>query len=581
MTKILNKINNPQDIKALTLNEIEQLSSEVREGVLHKVSQVGGHLGPNLAIVEAAVALHKVFNSPADKIVWDVSHQSYPHKILTGRKEGFLNPDKLHTITGYTAPDESEHDHFTVGHTSTSVSLATGLAQARNIKGGTENIIAVIGDGSLSGGEAFEGLNNAGRLNSNIIIVVNDNDMSIAVNQGSLYENLALLRQTEGKAELNFFKALGFDYHFVKDGNDVEELIATFETVKDTTKPTIVHINTLKGKGFAPAETNKENYHYSGPFNLETGEALFNGSPNYANVVTNHLMKIAETDDLLAVVDAAVPGGIRIQDFRQKYPNKYYDVGIAEAQGVTFTAAMASQGIHAVGIFRSTFIQRAYDQMFEDVCVDNNPAVFIIEGGAITNADVTHLGNFDIPMLSNIPNLVYLAPTNKQELEYMIDWAIAQTAFPVAIRTPENEIHEGEIVAPITECNKSLVTHEGEKVAIFGLGGFYQLAEKVAAELKTQHNIDATIVNPRFISGIDTTLIDQLQVNHDLIITLEDGQVEGGFGSKVAAYCGTKAVKVINYGATKDFTDRVSLTELYDRYRLNPEQIIEDIIANI
>lgn len=581
MNCVLNRINEPKDLKGLTHEELITLAQEIREVLIKKVSTTGGHFGPNLGMVEATIALHYVFNSPTDKIVYDVSHQSYPHKILTGRKNAFIDATQYHTVTGYTEPSESEHDFFTVGHTSTSVSLACGLAKARDLKGDYENIIAVIGDGSLSGGEAYEGLNNAAASGKNIIILVNDNDMSIAENYGGLYQNLALLRQTEGKAENNFFKALGFDYYYVKDGNNVEALIDTFSKVKDIDHPVVVHMHTIKGKGYKDAEENKEAFHWVMPFDLETKEPLIkmNTSETYSSLADKFLSEKASKDNRIIGITAATPTIVGFSSFRNEFKDQYIDVGIAEEHAVALASGIASQGGKPVVGFMSSFVQRTYDQLSQDLAINNNPALIMIYAGGISGGDVTHLGIFDIPLISNIPNIVYLAPTNKEEYLAMMEWGIEQEEHPVAIRVPNMQVVStgAEVKADFSQLNTYEKVIDGSEVAILGLGSFYHLGKKVQEKLKETTGINATLINPRFISGIDTTLLTDLIDNHKLVITLEDGILDGGFGEKISRFYGDKDMKVLNFGATKEFTDKVPLEELYKRYHLTEELILSDI----
>ena len=577
---ILNTIHSPADVKKLNADGRQKLAADMRAAILNRVSKIGGHVGPNLGTVELAIALHTVFDSPKDKIVLDVSHQSYPHKLLTGRRQGFVDDAHFGDISGYTNPDESEHDLFIVGHTSTSVSLASGLVKARDMQGQKFNVIAVIGDGSLSGGEAFEGLDNAGDFKSNFIVIVNDNEMSIAENYGGLYGNLAELRATNGQTENNYFKSLGFDYRYVADGNDAEALIAVLSEVKGINHPVVVHVHTLKGKGYAFDEQNKEKFHWSMPFDIQTGEVTVGGfAKGYGAYVAEYLDEQAARNAKLAVINAGTPGALALQDFRAKYPEKYFDVGIAEEHAVAFSSAMAKGGMKPVALFYGGFIQRAYDQLSQDLCLNKSPAVLVIEGCGITGMDMTHLSVFDIPLLSNIPNLVYLAPSSVDELKRMLDWAIAQTAFPVAIRTSASA-PQSLAYAPKKdiELNKFEVVKQGQKVAIFGLGSMLSLAEKTAEKLK-EKGIDATIVNPRFASGLDVDLLTSLQAKHDTIITLEDGVLDGGFGEKIARFYGDKSVKVYCFGAAKEFTDRVPVEELYRRYLLTPEQIVQKVLG--
>ncbi|WP_238904001.1 1-deoxy-D-xylulose-5-phosphate synthase [Clostridium sp. YIM B02506] len=576
---ILNNINSPKDLKELNKEQLYTLAEEVRNAVINKVSQTGGHFGPNLGMVEATIALHYVFNSPVDKIVYDVSHQSYPHKILTGRKHGFIEKDKFDSITGYTSHVESEHDFFIVGHTSTSVSLACGLAKARDIKGDKENIIAVIGDGSLSGGEAYEGLNNASASGKNIIILVNDNDMSIATNHGGLYKNLAKLRETEGTAEDNFFKALGFEYHFVKNGHDIESLVEVFSKVKDIDHPVVVHMNTIKGKGYKDAEINKEAFHWAAPFDLETKKPLFTGSgENYGDITDNFLIEKAKEDSRIVGISPGTPMG-GFNKFRYEFKNQFVDVGIAEEHAIALASGIASQGGKPVVSVMSSFVQRTYDQLSQDLAINNNPALILVQGGGISGSDVTHLSIFDIPLISNIPNIVYLAPTTKEEYISMMEWGLEQNEHPVVIKVPgKGVISTGEkVLADFSTLNTYKKVNEGSKVAIIALGAFFELGEKVKAKLKNSMNIDATLINPRFITGIDKEMLTELMANHEVVITLEDGILDGGFGEKITRFYGAKDMKVLNFGATKEFTDKVDVKELFNRYHLTDDLIVEDI----
>ena len=577
---ILNKINTPDDVKKLNTAELKELASEIREALLRKVSTKGGHFGPNLGMVEATIAMHYVFNSPVDKIVYDVSHQSYPHKMLTGRKNAFTNPKEYHSVTGYTSQHESEHDFFTIGHTSTSVSLACGLAKARDVKGEKGNVIAVIGDGSLSGGEAYEGLNNAAELGNNMIIVVNDNDMSIAENHGGLYKNLKLLRETKGQAENNFFKTLGLDYVFV-DGHDIEALIETFSKVKDIDHPIVVHMYTIKGKGYDKAVENKEPFHYTMPFDLETGKLLGDFSAEtYISILSNFLEENARRDKKVVGITAATPSFMGLNSLRTpEFKDQYIDVGIAEEHAIALASGMASQGAKPVAVFMSSFIQRTYDQLSQDLAINNNPALIVVNAGGISGADVTHLGLFDIPLISNIPNIVYLAPTSKEEYLAMLQWGLDQQEQPVVVRTPSAEVvSTGEKIEPdFSKLNTYKKVAQGNKVAIIGLGAFFKLGQEVKKHLKETTGIDATLINPRFITGLDENMLNSLVEDHEVVITLEDGLLNGGFGEKIARFYGDKDVKVLNFGATKEFTDSVPVEELYTRYHLTKELIVDDI----
>lgn len=581
---ILDKINTPRDLKNLSMDEMNMLSDEIRQAILKRVNTIGGHLGPDLGIVEAVIAMHYVFNSPVDKIIFDVSHQCYPHKILTGRKHGFTDPDRLHEVSGYTAPEESEHDIYKVGHTSTSVSLAAGTAKARDLKGEKGNVIALIGDGSLSGGEAYEGLNNAAVLDSNIIIIVNDNEMSIAENQGGLYENLKLLRDTNGEAENNFFKTLGFDYYYIDEGHDIGKLVDLFNKVKDVNHPIVIHMHTIKGKGLTIAEENKEAYHWIMPGTLDKNEQEENNSAekyeSYESITTDYILQKAKEDKSVIAISPATPGAYGFnKEFREKLGKQYTDVGIAEEHAVAYASSLAKSGAKPILAILSSFIQRTYDQLSQDLALNNSPASLLVYWGAITGGDATHLGTFDIPLVSNIPNIVYLAPTCKEEYLKMLDWSVEQTNYPVAIRVPYgNFVSTGiEDTTDYSILNKFKVEEQGNDIAIIGLGNFFNLGQEVKTELKNKLGIDATLINPRFITGIDEDLLNSLKGNHKLVITLEDGILDGGFGEKISRFYGNSDMKVLNYGAKKEFTDRVPLDILYERYHLTKELITNDV----
>lgn len=583
LESVLDKVNSPDDVKNLSISELNRLADEMREHIMTKVNTTGGHFGPNLGIIEATIALHYVFNSPKDKFVFDVSHQCYPHKMLTGRKEGFTNPEKYHTFTGYTAPEESEHDLFKVGHTSTSVSLAVGVAKARDLKGESGNVIALIGDGSLSGGEAYEGLNNAAVLGSNMIVIVNDNEMSIAPNQGGYYKNLEELRKTNGQAECNLFKAMGFDYLYVEEGNNVEALISAFSKVKDSTHPVVVHIHTEKGHGCDTALANKELFHWIMPGTLDKKDELTSENfESYTSITTDYILKKAEKDPKVFTISPATPGAYGYtEDFRNKLGKQYVDVGIAEEHSVAFASAAASQGVKPILQVLSSFIQRTYDQLSQDLCLNNSPATILISWGAISGADATHLQVFDIPMMSNIPNLVYLAPTNKEEYLAMLDWSVEQNSYPVAIRVPFGEVVSTgvEDKTDYSVLNKFKMVEKGSDVAIVALGNFFSLGQKVKQALESVTGIKATLINPCYITGVDEKMLEALKSNHKVVITLEDGVIDGGFGEKITRFYGNSDMKVLNFGARKEFTDRIPLEELYERYHLREDLIVQDIKA--
>lgn len=561
---------------------MKELAEEIRSALLKKLSIHGGHFGPNFGMVEAIIAMHYVFESPKDKLVFDVSHQSYPHKILTGRKDAFLYEDHYDDVTGYTNPEESEHDWFNVGHTSTSISLASGLAKARDLKGENYNVIAIIGDGSLSGGEALEGLDFAGEQKSNFIIVVNDNDMSIAENHGGLYKNLKELRASNGTCVCNLFKAMGLDYVYVNDGNNLESLIDTFKKVKDIDHPIVVHINTEKGKGYKFAEDNKENWHWTMPFDIETGKPTvsFDGE-DYGDLTAKFLLNKMKKDEKVVAIVAAVPTNIGFTKERRLEAGKQFvDVGIAEEHGIAMASGIAKNGGKPVFATHSSFMQRTYDQLSQDLCINNSPATILVNTASVYGMnDVTHLGLYDIPMISNIPNMVYLAPTSKEEYFAMLDWSIEQTEHPVAIRIPCNGvISDGR--APDTDysdINKFKVEQKGEKIAILALGDFYQLGEELAKEIKEKLNITPTLINPRYITGLDEELLNELKQNHNQVITLEDGILEGGFGEKIASFYGNTDMKVKNYGIKKAFYDKYDVNELLKANKLTTQQILAEI----
>ena len=574
---LLEKIQSPKDVKVLSMPQLHELAQEIRDGILNRDSNIGGHVGPNLGIVETTIAMHYVFNCPEDKFV---SHQSYPHKMLTGRAFGYYDNNRFQEISGYSSPAESpEYDQFELGHTSTSISLASGLQKARDIKGTKENIVVLIGDGSLSGGEALEGLDEVGELGTGIIIIVNDNEMSIAENHGGLYKNLALLRETNGKAECNLFRAMGLDYEYVADGNDVETLIKTFQEVKDIDHPIVVHIHTEKGKGYAPAEQNKEPWHWSMPFDIETGKPkVEGGGEDYGNMTAEYLLEEMKKDKHLVAVTSGTPtvaGFFKAR--REEAGAQHVDVGIAEEQAVAMISGMAKGGIRPVYNVYSTFIQRTYDQIAQDLCINGNPAVINVFCASLYGMnDITHIGFYDIPMLSNIPNLVYLAPTCWEEYKAMMAWGIQQTAHPVAIRVPGGAVtHSDEqFDEDYSELNRFKMTHKGCKVAIVALGAFYGLGKQVAALLKEQKGIDATLINPRYITGLDEEMLESLKADHEKVITLEDGALEGGFGEKIAHFYGDSDMRTLCFGIKKGLYDRYDYQQLAKDNELTPEQIV-------
>ena len=583
----IEKIHSPADLRKLEVSELKIVADEVRDAVLNRVSRHGGHVGPNLGFTEATVALHYVFDTPTDKLVFDVSHQTYPHKILTGRAHGFLDDADTRAISGYSSPIESpEYDYFEIGHTSTAISLATGLQKGRDVLGGTENIVAIVGDGSLSGGEAFEGLNTAAALGTNIIIVVNDNEMSIAENHGGLYANLRLLRETYGQAELNFFKTFGFDYYYLENGHNLASLVDIFRRVKDTPRPTVVHIHTEKGHGYAPAVEKQEAWHYRSPFDLETGKSTGprDNSEYMPSLLGDFLREEMKRDPKLVVIASAVPMGLGFTaDRRREAGAQYIDVGIAEEEAVALASGMAKRGARPVYFTYATFLQRTYDQIAQDLCVNGNPAVINVLGASIFGMnDFTHICFFDIAMLSHIPNLVYLAPTTYEELVAMQTWAIRQDKHSVAIRVPEGEVyHTSEPVdTDYSALNTFRVGHRGSRVALIAAGNFYQKGDRVR-QLLAKQGIDATLINPRYLTGVDTALLDELKKDHAVVATLEDGTLDGGFGERIARHYGPSAMRVLNFGVKKQLYDRYDVDELLRENHLTDEQIAEDVLATL
>ena len=577
----IEKINGPEDVKKLNIEAMTALAEEMRHALLKRASIHGGHFGPNFGMVEAIIALHYVFESPKDKMVFDVSHQTYPHKMLTGRKDAYLYEEHYDDVTGYSCPQESEHDHFTIGHTSTSISLACGLAKARDLRGESANVIAIIGDGSLSGGEALEGMDFAAELDSNMIIVVNDNDMSIAENHGGLYSNLKLLRETNGQAECNLFKAMGLDYVYVDHGNDLRELIGAFKQVKDSKKPVVVHINTLKGKGYKPAEEHKEEWHWHLPFDIETGKSHFPEVEDYSSVTCEYLIEKMKKDPTVVTITSGTPTILGFtQEKRKQAGRQFVDVGIAEETAVALASGIAKGGGKPVYGVYSSFIQRTYDQISQDLCIDGNPATIVVYTGSVFGmTDVTHLGLQDIPMLSNIPGLVYLAPTTKEEYLSMLDWSVEQKEMPVAIKLPGGDmISDGrEVTKDWSQLNTYEVTEKGSKIALIGLGTFYSLALQTA-EMLEKKGIHATVINPYYITGLDKGLLEKLKADHDTVVTLEDGIMNGGFGEKIARFYGSSDMKVYNYGLKKEFLDRYDVNEVLKENHLTAEQIVNDVL---
>ncbi|QGV04702.1 1-deoxy-D-xylulose-5-phosphate synthase [Lactobacillus acetotolerans] len=573
---LLNKISGPKDLKKLSIPEMEKLAKEIRTLILEKDAAKGGHLGPDLGIVEATIAYHYVFEAPKDKIVWDVSHQTYPHKMLTGRAQAWLDPDHYDDVTPYTNPNESPYDYFAIGHTSTSVALATGMAKARGLMGGHENITALIGDGSMTGGLAYEGLNNAAIEKHNLVIVVNDNQWSIDKNVGGLVTALKKLRDSNGETEENPFKAMGFDYRYVADGNNIQDMINAFKAVKDVDHPILLHINTIKGKGYKPAIEDEEAHHWVMPFNLKDDKPTISmpKGPTANSVAIAVIKDQINAGIKIMAINAAIPGVFDLDEIKDKYPDHYKDVGIAEQESVAFATGFAKEGGTPVLFENSSFLQRAFDQLSHDTAANDLPLVMMVAGGGISNQSKTHLGIFDQVMISNLPNWIYLAPTNLAEEKAMMQWAIKQRKHPVAIKMPTINVTEGNDSKIIKDySNIQYQVKPGKDVAIIALGDFYQLGAKVASKL------NATLVNPVSANILDKDTLDKLAADHKIIITLEDNAIDGGLGEKIASYLGNKNVKVLNYGQKRVYTDQTPVKEIYKQNHLTVDQIIADIKA--
>ena len=581
MYDILNKINGPEDVKKLDMKELEALAGDIREALFNRLTKFGGHCGPNFGIVEAEIAMHYVFESPVDKFVFDVSHQTYPHKMLTGRKAGYIDDTKFREDSGYTNPEESKHDLFNVGHTSTSVSLATGLAKARDLKGEKYNVIALIGDGSLSGGEALEGLDVAGsEINSNLIIIVNDNQQSISETHGGIYKNLKELRDTDGKSENNLFKAMGLDYVYEKNGNDIASLIAVFEKVKDIDHPIVVHINTLKGKGYELAVKNKEAWHWTVPFDRKTGEKKVESEgETYPAIACEYILAKAAKDKDFVFITPNMPMCIGLAPAdREKLGKKFVDVGIAEEQAVAMASGMAKGGVKPLVVTNTSFIQRAYDQISHDVCINGNHVTILLNCSAFDSlTDVTHLGIFGLPIFTNIPNLTVLSPTSKKEFIGMLDWALDIHDGASVVLIPGDDVSDRPAVSGYDGKSEYKIERKGEKVAIIALGDFFGKGESLADEIEKQLGFKPTLINPRIASLTDKNTLDWLKKDHKVVITLEDGILSGGFGEKIASYLGDSDLKVKNYGLEKKFYDRFNPSELLKSLGITNEQMLSDI----
>ena len=577
----LDKIQKPSDIKNFSIEKLQILSDEIRQAILHRSIAYGGHVASNLSVVELTIALHYVFDSPYDKIVFDCSHQCYTHKLLTGRFKGFIFPEYYDSVAGYMNPDESEHDLFEIGHTSTSLSLVSGLVIGRELKHENENIIAIIGDGSLGGGQALEGLNFiGGEIKSNCIVIINDNEFSIAENHGGIYENLKLLRSTNGEAECNFFRAMGFDYYYVPEGNKIAPLIEIFQKIKGVDHPVVIHVHTTKGKGYGAAETDPEKWHYYSPALEDIIKEEY-----YAEITRNVLRKELAVKNDLVYIAAATPAllpvsmGFSLHE-REKMGMNFQDVGIAEEHAVAMASAIAKQGCKPVFSVLATFLQRSFDQLLQDLCINNNPVLLLVwNSGVYGLNDKTHIGHFDIQELAHIPNLLYLVPSCYEEYMMMLQYGLSETKHPIAIRVPSNGVYHAKRSININfDMLEYEIVNQGEEVAIIALGAMFQLGEDVIRLYHKKTGKQLTLINPRYASDIDSVTLEKLKENHKLVVTLEDGIINGGWGQLIASYYGTSDIKVKNYGLSKQFADRYSLYDILYENHLIDRLIVKDII---
>ncbi len=614
MRKFLEKINQPQDIKRLSFNQLTELAGEIRGLLVHTVSQTGGHLAPSLGVVELTLAIHKVFDSPTDKIVWDVGHQAYVHKILTGRRESFATLRQLGGISGFPKRSESEHDAFGTGHSSTSISAALGLALARDMSGGKHHVLAVIGDGSLTGGEAYEALNHAGDLGTNLVVILNDNEMSIAKNVGAMSEYLSKMRTaptyTKVKHDIEFllrripaigesvvktaerfkdsvryllvpgmlFEELGFTYIGPIDGHNIEVLTDFLTKAKNMQGPVLIHTLTCKGKGYAPAECNADKYHGVAPFCVETGEVIKNGNkPSYTAIFGDTLVKLAEKNDDIVAITAAMPEGTGLLKFASMFPDRFFDVGIAEAHAVTMAAAMASEGKRPVVAVYSTFGQRAYDQMLHDVCLQNLPVVLALDRAGIVGEDgPTHHGVFDYSYLRHIPNIVIMAPKDEDELRHMLFTALSLDK-PAVVRYPRGSglgIALQETLIKM-DLGKAEQLTTGKDVVFMAVGTMVEPCLK-ASEILLSRGISAGVVNARFVKPLDEQMIRRLARDVGVIVTVEDNVLAGGFGSAVLENINTQNLnwaKLLRLGLPDKFIEHGARSQLLEKYGLNPEGI--------
>lgn len=620
MVTVLDTIEQPQDLKKLSFSQLEKLAGEIRNLIIQTIAKNGGHLAPNLGVVELTLALHKVFDSPKDKFIWDVGHQAYIHKILTGRRTKFGSIRQLNGISGFPKRNESQHDAFGTGHSSTSLSAALGLALARDLSGQKSHVLAIIGDGSLTGGQAFEALNHAGHLGTRMTVILNDNEMSIAKNVGALSEYLSKMRTTSTYSKVKhdieyllrripaigdsvaktaervkdslkyllvpgvFFEELGFTYLGPIDGHNINSLIEVLQQTKNIDGPVLIHVITQKGKGYQPAECNAAQFHGVGPFCVETGAiSKSNGNPTYTGVFGDTLIKLAESDPDIVAITAAMPEGTGLKKFASQYPKRFWDVGIAEQHAVTMAAGLAAAGKKPVVALYSTFLQRAYDQVLHDVCLQKLPVIFALDRAGIVGEDgPTHHGVFDFSFLRHIPNIIVMAPKDEAELRNMMTTAVHTNA-PVAIRYPRGSGTGADItkeleILPVGKAEELI--HEGT-MALLAIGAMVDPCLQ-AAGLLAQKGISCRVINARYLKPLDGELIRRLARETGAIVTVEDNSLAGGFGSAVLEYINTNNlnwVKILRLGWSDQFIEQGSRSELLAKYGMTPEGIAESVYS--
>ncbi|MCX8131978.1 MAG: 1-deoxy-D-xylulose-5-phosphate synthase [Clostridia bacterium] len=614
--KLLEKINLPEDVKNMDVAQLEQLSGEIRDFLVDKVSKTGGHLASNLGIVEMTIALHKIFDTSSDKVIWDVGHQSYVHKIITGRKDRFDTLRQMDGISGFPKSMESNHDCFNTGHSSTSISAALGMAKARDIKKDDYSVIAVIGDGALTGGMAFEALNDAGRSPNNLIVILNDNEMSISKNVGGMSRYLSRIRTepfyfkvkedidiilnkipaigksaakalNRAKGTIKYmlmpgiiFEELGFKYLGPIDGHNITELIKVFSRAKMIKGPVFIHICTQKGKGYEFAEKNPHHFHGIAPFEIETGEVLSSGGPGYSDVFGKKLVELAEEDKGIAAITAAMTQGTGLDEFSKKFHNRFFDVGIAEQHAVTFAAGLAISGLKPVVAIYSSFLQRAYDQILHDVALQNLHVVFAIDRAGIVGEDgETHQGLYDLSFLSHIPNMTILAPCDYSEFRLMLEYAVSQHCGPVAIRYPRGKGQETLFNTEPIKAGKGVKIRDGNDITVIGIGNMVETASKVAFMLQ-KLGISSDVINARFVKPLDSKLIIDSAVKTKRMVIIEDNTVIGGFGSNVLEMLNQRGINIKTkiFGYPDIPIIHGSKSSLLKKFKLDPESLADEIV---